>query len=243
MEDSDLGLNLQELLQKLHGHEGSKDTPSPASREIYEELVDELGEEALHGKRLPCVPSPREVRDLIEVAPPVRDRLIIRLLYSSGMRVGELTALKKAHVRPSQRLVFIDKGKGTKDRYVCVDPKTMRMLKDWLEDKPEEAHVFDVEDRQINRIVKKYGDVLGLVKKYDAMGRSFSPHSLRHSFATHCYENHMDLLTLRKLLGHRYLTTTEIYIYTAMKYTRKVYRHTHELCIHPDRAGNETDES
>lgn len=205
--------------------------PSASVMERCAELVNELGEEAIKGKKIPAVPTRKEVFRLIRAAPPVRDRLIIRLLYASGLRVGELVALKKADVRPSERTLFVRSGKGDKDRYVCIDPRTMRMLGHWMTVSPEAEMVLDIEERQVARVVKKYGQKLGLVQKYEQMGRSFSPHSLRHSMATHCYENGMDLFTLRKLLGHEFLSTTEMYIETAMKRRRRVYRRTHELCL------------
>ena len=61
------------------------------------------------------------------------------------------------------------------------------------------------------------------------MGRSFSPHSFRHAFATHCSENGMDLFTLKKLMGHTFLETTELYVATNMEKARKEYKKAHEL--------------
>ena len=71
--------------------------------------------------------------------------------------------------------------------------------------------------RQIRRIVEEAGEITGISQKYAAMDRVFSSHSLRHAFATHCYENGMRTLTLKKLMGHEYLATTEIYLYTSMQ--------------------------
>ncbi|MHC9539346.1 MAG: tyrosine-type recombinase/integrase [Vulcanimicrobiota bacterium] len=129
----------------------------------------------------------------------------------------------------SERTIFIRSGKEDKDRYVCADPKTFEMLKIWQGDKGPDALIFEISDRQVQRIVDKYGEMTGISQKYEAMGRSFSPHSFRHAFATHCAENGMDLFTLKKLMGHAFLETTELYVATSMEKAKREYEGSHEL--------------
>ena len=201
-----------------------------AKDEYYAELVSELGdEEALKGGKLPAVPTREEVRQILEVAEPGRDAMILRLFYATGIRLAELTARQFCDIFYSERTIFIRSGKEDKDRYVCADPKTFEMLRAWQGDQGPDVLIFDVSDRQVQRIVDKYGEMTGISQKYEAMGRSFSPHSFRHAFATHCAENGMDLFTLKKLMGHAFLETTELYVATSMEKARKEYEGSHEL--------------
>ncbi|MBI2264684.1 MAG: tyrosine-type recombinase/integrase [Armatimonadetes bacterium] len=93
-------------------------------------------------------------------------------------------------------------------------------MKRWQEEAAGklEDSVFGLTLRQLRRIVERAADIVGIPQRYKAMERIFSPHSLRHAFATHSYENGMRVLTLKKLLGHEFLGTTEIYIFTAIRH-------------------------
>lgn len=194
------------------------------------ELGDEVTDTAkLEGKRLPAVPTRAETLTLLQVPDDPRDQLIFRTLYSTGLRVGELTTLVFADLRPTENSLFVRSGKGDKDRYALVDPDTMAQLVAWQCQQPPAAPVFPITDRQIERLVEKWGKKTGLLQKYEAMGRNLTPHSFRHAFATHCYENGMDLFTLKKLIGHDYLDTTEIYIEPSIAVWRAEYARTHPL--------------
>lgn len=200
-------------------------------KEYYEELAEEIGEAAIKGGKLPAVLTRDEVFILLEAPPEKkkRDRLIIRLLYATGIRVAELCDLKFCDIFYPEDTIFIRSGKGDKDRYVCADKRTFEMLKKWQGEKPLENNVIDIEVRQVRRVVDKYGEETEIAQKYEAMGRSFSPHSFRHSFATHCYENGMDLFSLKGLLGHKYLETTELYCECSMEQKKSKYKESHEL--------------
>ena len=210
----------------------------PSTRaEIESELKDELklkrGE--LKGKKLPATLTREECKTLIQfykkgkLGP--RNRLILRLLYATGMRIDELTNLRFADIFYDNRTIFVREGKGNKDRYVCVDDRTLEMLHRFQEHEGKKISdpVFDIGLRQIRRVVEKAGSKTGISAKYEAMGRYFSPHSLRHSFATHSFENGMRTFTLKKLLGHEYLGTTEIYLYCSTRYDEEEYRRTNPV--------------
>lgn len=200
--------------------------------ELASELADEIGVEAFerHVKHLPAVPSVHEVNRLLNAArDEPRDYLIIRLLYYTGMRVGELAALCLADVQFDDGLLFIRGGKGDRDRYVCVDPETLRLIKEGHGKRELSERIVGLRPSAIERIVRKHGRHIGLVQKYEAMERSFSPHSLRHAWATHRHDAGMDLDTLRKLLGHQFLSTTMIYVETSMRHAQKQYRKTDPL--------------
>ncbi|MBV8145040.1 MAG: tyrosine-type recombinase/integrase [Gammaproteobacteria bacterium] len=206
--------------------------------EFYGEMMAELGKVMAGqlvktGRILPYVPTRDEVWALYDHAKTTRDLLILRTFYASGIRNAELVHLKVADLRVTTCELFIREGKFGEDRYVRVDRETMEMLLQWRKTqrlKPADA-VFGLKTtRQIHRIVVGCGARSGITKTFRGMGRRFSPHSLRHCMATHSYENGMDLFTLKKLLGHRFLETTQIYVHLAMKKESEVYDRTHEMC-------------
>ena len=149
-----------------------------------------------------------------------RNNLISRILYATGIRGEELENLKVCDLNYDQGTVFIRAGKGDKDRYVCCDEETFRLIRKWCEEQKKGIAdpVIGLTVRQIRRVVEEAGRITGIAKKYEAMGRVFSSHSLRHAFATHCYENGIRTLSLKKLMGHEFLATTEVYLYTSMRY-------------------------
>jgi site-specific recombinase XerD len=203
---------------------------SPAE-EIASELRDELGDISGEAavKQLPAVPTKEEVFALLRAPQDERDHLVIRLFYATGVRNAELAHVRVADCSPEECRIFIRLGKEGKDRYVVADAHTFELLAKHLAGKTPDARVFDLEPRELERIVHRYADEIGLIAKYDAMQRSFSPDSLRHAFATHLYDNGMDLFTLKKLMGHQYLDTTEIYVQTSMRKTTEEYKRTHPL--------------
>jgi len=152
-----------------------------------------------------------------------RNRLIMRLFYATGVRIAELAEFRFADVNYDSRTIFVRSGKGDKDRYVCVDVETLEMVTVYQGESASEEKLFKIGIRQIRRVVETAGEAIGIEEKFKAVGRKFSAHSLRHAFATHSYENGMRLFTLRKLLGHEYLGTTQIYINTAMQWDTAEY--------------------
>ena len=170
---------------------------------------------------LPAVLTRTECQQLIDfykLPKDLRNHLVIRVLYASGLRIGELAALQYCDIDYDRRVVFVRLGKGEKDRYVCIDAATTELLKQFQGEQPITEKIFKITDRQLRRIVEKAGTETGIAEKYEAMGRVFSPHSFRHAFATHCYENGIRIFSLKKLLGHEYSGTTEIYVRTAVNY-------------------------
>ncbi|MBU0580211.1 MAG: tyrosine-type recombinase/integrase [Candidatus Margulisbacteria bacterium] len=208
-----------------------------ASEEIKAELkheIKDLGKwSKTRGRRLPATLSRNECKALMTAHKKgklaFRNNLIIRVLYASGIRVDELAELKFCDIFYDEQTIFVRSGKGDKDRYTCVDSETLEFLRKWQGDKDLRESVFGLSRRQLRRIVEKAGDITGISAKFDAMDRVFSCHSLRHAFATHCYENGLRVPTLRMLLGHEHLGTTMLYLYTAKKYHVKEYCEYHPL--------------
>jgi site-specific recombinase XerD len=209
-----------------------------AKEEIAAELRDELGPKAEEKHKLPAILTREECKKLLNAfkkgkkAP--RNRLILRLLYSTGIRIEELANLKFCDIFYDNQTIFIREAKGGKDRYVCADKKTFELLKEWQDSGDSGEHKLEdsvpgIQIRQIRRIVEKAGEITGISQKYDAMNRVYSAHSFRHAFATHLYENGMSIFAIKKLLGHEFLTTTEIYINCTIDQARKEYEEANPL--------------
>lgn len=200
-----------------------------ALAEIRAELAAELGKaraaKVRRGKMLPAVPSRDEVRSLMRAPDNEGDRLMIRMFYATGVRVAELAAFRFADLTVSAGTILVREGKGRKERLVCADPDTFEETLAWQKAQGYKLGdaIFGLSTRQLERHVGKWANKVGLVEKYRKIDRSFSPHALRHAFATHAYENGMDLYTLKKLLGHQFLETTEIYVQVAMAHALATY--------------------
>ena len=205
--------------------------PSEMVKELASELRDEIGnlpiEDAI--KHLPAVPSVREVRTLLDCAKDEpRDYLALRIFYYTGIRLSELEKLRFADVFDDGS-ALVREGKGGWDRYVCIDARTHALIRSAQASNALSDRIINVHARQIEHLVAHYGRLAGLVQKYEAMTRSFSAHSLRHAFATHRYDAGMDLFVIKRLLGHRFLSTTLIYVRTSMRHERKQYLKTDPL--------------
>ena len=158
-----------------------------------------------------------------------RDKAILELLYSTGLRVSELSNIKILEIDRSQNVIKV-LGKGSRERIVPygskADEAVTQYLKSRSELKPKEDYLFlnkrgtRLSPRSIERIVKKYGILSGISKK-------IGPHSLRHTFATHLLGNGADLRSIQELLGHSSLSTTQKYTHTSIEELMKVYDETH----------------
>lgn len=166
------------------------------------------------GKYLPVVLSVEEVRAILQAAPNERDRAILEVLYGCGLRVSEVCSLKISEVYLKDMFVKV-MGKGSKERLVPMAPSTASAIMDYLSVRPEsDAGCEDVLflnrfGRALSRVaVFKMVKSVALVAGVD---KNLSPHTFRHSFATHLVENGADLRVVQEMLGHESILTTEIY--------------------------------
>lgn len=186
-------------------------------------------------KRLPLFLDSNEVVRLIESPDMssvigIRDRAILETLYSSGLRVSELVGLNKEDIDFIGGVLKVY-GKGKKERLVPIGDKALRVIRNYLEkigslDINEKKPVFlnkskrRVSDRAVRRIVEKYIHKTSLNEK-------ISPHSLRHSFATHMLDRGADLRSVQELLGHANLSTTQIYTHVTTERIKAIYDKVH----------------
>lgn len=166
------------------------------------------------GKYLPVVLSVEEVRAILKAAPNERDRAILEVLYGCGLRVSEVCSLKISEVYLKDMFVKV-MGKGSKERLVPMAPSTASAIMYYLSVRPgsdagcEDVLFLNRFGRALSRVaVFKMVKSVALVAGVD---KNLSPHTFRHSFATHLIENGADLRVVQEMLGHESILTTEIY--------------------------------
>ncbi|MFZ2189602.1 MAG: site-specific tyrosine recombinase/integron integrase [Candidatus Magasanikiibacteriota bacterium] len=168
------------------------------------------------GKYLPVVLSKEEVNKMIEMTVNPKHNCIISLLYGTGVRVSELTHIRMKDIDLDRMLLHVFQGKGGKDRMVILPQKLKNILQiqaklkksgDWLFTNGRNDRLTE---ETIQRIVAQSALRAGIKK-------NVSPHTLRHSFATHLLENGTDIRYIQELLGHAKLQTTQIYTHVANK--------------------------
>jgi len=192
-------------------------------------------------KKLPYFLYLQEVNKLIETPLKntifgIRDRAILELLYGTGIRVGELVNLNICNIDLYEKTIIVF-GKGSKERILPLGNPSIRAIQEYLTSRNlSEKKIFvnknDLEalflnrlggrltTRSIRRIIIKYMKMAGLNKK-------ISPHVLRHSFATHLLEGGADLRSVQELLGHKSLSTTQIYTHITKERLKTIYKKSH----------------
>lgn len=209
---------------------------------LFEELIDRdptvLLEGPKLGRKLPDTLDYVEIEKLLEaidLSKPegARNRTMLEVLYSSGLRVSELVELRIDNIHFDIGFLRVV-GKGNKERLVPIGREAMKFLKIYLEEvrvlvpkqKGFESHAF------LNRRGKKLTRVMVFTIIKDlaikiGLKKSISPHTFRHSFATHLIEGGADLRAVQEMLGHESITTTEIYTHLDRDYLRQVVQEFH----------------
>ena len=185
-------------------------------------------------KRLPTFLTVDEVVKLVETPGSEnvyesRDRAILELLYSCGLRVSELVGINLNNLDLTSMSVKV-LGKGNKERMVPLGSKACTAIKTYLRQrldlKPEDDYLFvnsrggRLSTRSIDRIIKKYAAISGIPK-------NISPHVLRHTFATHLLGGGADLRAIQEMLGHKSLSTTQRYTHISIEKIMEIYDKTH----------------
>ena len=167
--------------------------------------------------KLPEVLSLEEVEKLINAATEVRNKAIIALLYSSGLRVGELVKLRPEDIYMSTMQVYIAKSKNHRDRWTILSNRALELLKEYWRSYPVKREKLFVS----LDATRKPLQVSGVEKMLRVVGKdagiSVHPHTLRHSFASHMIEQGVPISYVQSMLGHRCLESTQVYIHISNK--------------------------
>jgi integrase/recombinase XerD len=173
-------------------------------------------------RKAPVVLSPEEVARLLEAAPGVKYKAALSVAYGAGLRVSEVANLKVSDIDSQRMTLRVEQGKGQRDRYVMLSPQLLELLRDWWRAARPQVWLFPgqnpinpVTPRQLNRAVTAAKNLAGISKRV-------SPHTLRHSFATHLLEQGVDIRVIQVLLGHAKLETTALYTRVAVNTVRDI---------------------
>lgn len=183
---------------------------------------------ARHARKLPSVLSVEEVGRLLEAAPGPKHKAALGTAYGAGLRVSEVAALKVDDIDSTRMLIRVEQGKGRKDRNAMLSPQLLGLLRIWWREGkrrnvilphgwlfPGRNALEPISTRQLNRATHEAADAAGITKRV-------TPHTLRHSFATHLLEQDVDIRVIQVLLGHSKLDTTALYARVATKTIRAV---------------------
>ena len=182
-------------------------------------------------KHLPLFLTEDEVARLIEAAVPkdergLRDRAILEAFYSTGMRISELSGLSIKDVDFIGGIIKV-MGKGRKERIIPIGEQALSVIRQYLEKRKKQTDVLFL-NKSGNRITTR--GIRNIVKKYiriASIKQGVSPHTLRHSFATHLLNRGADLRSVQELLGHVNLSTTQIYTHLTTERLKSVYDKAH----------------
>ncbi|ACS90273.1 MULTISPECIES: site-specific tyrosine recombinase/integron integrase [Thermococcus] len=175
-------------------------------------------------RSLPKSLTREDVKRLLNAVPPTRkrDRLIILLLYGTGLRVSEVCNLKIKDIDFNRGVLTVEGGKGAKDRIVPLSGSLLKEIEKYLETRKDGSEYLFVEIRREKKDKISPKTVWYLLKKYGNKANvSVTPHMLRHSFATHMLERGVDIRVIQEILGHSSLSTTQIYTKVTVEHLKK----------------------
>lgn len=177
-------------------------------------------------RRLPIVLSPEEVARLIDCAPNLFYRALLMTLYSTGMRRSELCRLKTSDIDSQRMMIRIQQGKGKQDRDVPLSPKLLETLRAYWRWMKPRTYLFPGTVHHRRADVPISSNVVWLAcqqaAQTAAIKKHLSPHTLRHSLATHLLESGADLRSIQHLLGHQKLEHTLVYLHLSHKHLQAV---------------------
>ncbi len=168
-------------------------------------------------KKLPVVLSKEEVAKILDSVDNIKHKAILMLVYSSGLRVGEVVKLKPEDIDGNRMLVFIKGTKGRKDRYTLLSEVTLKSLREYWKEYRPTKWLFPGPDKERHITIRTAQRIFETACELAGVKKEVTIHSLRHSFATHLLENGIDLRYIQELLGHKSSKTTEIYTHVSSK--------------------------
>jgi integrase/recombinase XerD len=173
-------------------------------------------------RKAPVVLSQEEVAHLLQAAPGLKYKAALSVAYGARLRVSEVANLKVSDIDSERMTLRVEQGKGQRDRTVMLSPQLLELLREWWWAARPQVWLFPgqnpinpITPRQLNRAVTAAKDLAGISKRV-------SPHTLRHSFATHLLEQGVDIRVIQVLLGHAKLETTALYTRVAVNTVRDI---------------------
>jgi len=234
-----------QLLRCLGNHSVEKMQPDDIKRYLLYCINKGLSEHALHSRinalkfyfeqvlhrdkfffeiprpsrplQLPKVLSKEEIALVIKAIKNVKHKTMIMLAYGCGLRVGEIIRLTINNVDGKRRLLFIERGKGKKDRVISLSPALLIMLREYYRQYKPKKFLFEGVSPGEPYSIRSLEEIIKAAKQKAGITKSGSMHMLRHSFATHLLDKGTDVVLIQKLLGHNDIKTTLRYLHVTNK--------------------------
>ena len=179
-------------------------------------------------KKLPVVLEPEEAHKLLSIPNKryptgLRNKAVLTLMLNMGLRVSEVVNLKPSDINLTNNKLRVVNGKGGVDRDLTIPENTSYILMEWKKIKPKNSQYYfsTIKERSDGKFASKKGkkisvryiqEMVGRIAKKAGIGKNIKPHTLRHTFGTFFYRQTKDIETLRKILGHADISTTQIYV-------------------------------
>lgn len=173
-------------------------------------------------KKLPVVLSQEEVAKILTSLDNVKHKAILMLVYSAGLRVGEVVRLKPEDIDSKRMLIHVRGAKGRKDRYTLLSESALKVSSEYCNRYKPALWLFHGPDKERHISIRTAQRIFEMACDWAGVKKEVTIHSLRHSFATHLLENGIDLRYIQELLGHKSSKTTEIYTHVSNKDLMKI---------------------
>ena len=173
-------------------------------------------------RKMPVVLSPEEVARLLEAAPGPKYKAALSAAFAAGLRVSEVVSLKVSDIHSERMLLRIEQGKGRKDRFAMLSPELLELLRDWYRIARPAVWLFPGRDLMLPMTTRQFTRAVHAAANMAKIKKRVTPHTLRHSFATHLLEQKTDVRLIQVLLGHAKLDTTMLYTHVATNVIREV---------------------
>ena len=168
-------------------------------------------------RKFPDLMSKTEIMQFFSVIDNLRDRAIFETIYGSGLRISEIVKLRVQDIDSEGMRIYVQKGKGNKDRYTLLSQKNLEMLREyWKQYRPNHPQGYLFYSRLKKKGIMTTRSVINAFVKYRKLANlseTYSSHTLRHCFATHLLEAGMEIYRIKELLGHTFLQTTAFYLH------------------------------
>ena len=166
-------------------------------------------------RKLPIVLSRKELRRLFKAPLRLKQRVMLSLIYSSGLRVSELCNLKINDIDSDRMLIRVKKSKGNQDRYVVLSKDLLSGLRRYFQSSKPKVYLFNGQQKGKPLCCSAVQQSFRLAIKKAKINKEVSVHSLRHTFATHLFEEGVDIITIKEQLGHSSIESTLVYLHVA----------------------------
>lgn len=180
-------------------------------------------------KKLPTVLTRDEIKSLIKSVTNDKHKIIIMLFYSSGLRLSELVNLKVGDLELGEKIGWVRGGKGGKDRMFILSDKVVGYLKPFTENREDSDFLFYVGSPSRPLSSRAIQKAIAATARRAKINKKVTPHTLRHTFATHLLESGEGIRKIQELLGHSNLSTTQIYTHVSTEELKKIKNPLDEL--------------